>query len=211
MSHLLQLNFYKRPPLYERPHFWRTVQRPPLYSSQFLLFPRPLRKGFNCNCNITSGNTVRFLYSLFCFLKSLHFTSFSHPSHKNDQGSFHLSPSLANINFFPSAFQDQEWRLLHQAFRSRDPSDKCPARRSGLNCMNLAFATTFIFDVLWTPLKFFSLVSWPFFDFPDLYNTHVHSLIKCIDSVWSCCYFRKGKVRCNPFLNCFGFSVSFLP
>ena len=128
-----------------------------------------VEEGFNCNCNITSENTVRFLYSLFCFLKSLHFTSFSHP---------HLSPSLVNIHFFPSAFQDQGWRLLHQAFRSRDTSDKCPARRSGLNCMNLAFATTFTFDVLWTPLKFFSLVSWPFFDFPDLYNTHLQSLIK---------------------------------
>ena len=159
-----------------------------------------VEEGFNCNCNITSENTVRLLYSLFRFLKGLHFTSFSHPSYKNHQGSFHLLPSLVNIHFFPSAFQDQEWRLLHQAFRSRDPSDKCPARRSGLNCMNLAFATTFIFDVLWTRLKFFSLVSWPFFDFPDLYNTHVHSLIKCIDSVWNCCYFRKGKVRCNPFL-----------
>ena len=157
-----------------------------------------VEEGFNCNCNITSENTVRFLYSLFCSLKGLHFTSFSHPSHKNHQGSFHLSPSLVNIHFFPSAFQDQGWRLLHQVFRSRDPSDKCPARRSGLNCMNLAFATTFIFDVLWTPLKFFSLVSWPFFDFPDLYNTHVHSLIKCIDSVWSCCY--SEKVKCAVIL-----------
>ena len=193
------------------PHFWGTVHNwhlfPPLYNGHFFTaatlissIPKVVKESFNCNCNITSENTVRLLYSLFCFLKRLHFTSFSHPSHKNHQGSFHLSPSLANINFFPSAFQDQEWRLLHQAFRSRDPSDKCPARRSGLNCMNLAFATTFIFDVLWTRLKFFSLVSWPFFDFPDLYNTHVHSLIKCIDSVWTCCYFRKGKVRCNPFL-----------
>ena len=59
-----------------------------------------VEEGFNCNCNITSENTVRFLYSLFCFLKSLHFTSFSHPSHKNHQGSFHLSPSLVNIIFF---------------------------------------------------------------------------------------------------------------
>ena len=59
-----------------------------------------VEEGFNCNCNITSENTVRFLYSLFCFLKGLHFTSFSHPSHKNHQGSFHLSPSLVNINFF---------------------------------------------------------------------------------------------------------------
>ena len=60
-------------------------------------------EGFNCNCNIrhiTSENTVRLLYSLFCFLKRLHFTSFSHPSHKNHQGSFHLSPSLVNIIFF---------------------------------------------------------------------------------------------------------------
>ena len=210
MSHLLQLNFYKRPPLYERPHFLRTVQRPPLYSSCFLLFPRwPLRRV----STLIMQYNIREYCTPFIFSLSfgLHFTSFSHPSYKNHQGSFHLSPSLVNIHFFPSAFQDQEWRLLHQAFRSRDPSDKCPARRSGLNCMNLAFATTFIFDVLWTRLKFFSLVSWPFFDFPDLYNTHVHSLIKCIDSVWSCCYFRKGKVRCNPFLNCFGFSVSFLP
>ena len=55
-----------------------------------------VEEGFNCNCNITSENTVRFLYSLFRFLKSLHFTSFSHPSHKNHQGSFHLSPSLVN-------------------------------------------------------------------------------------------------------------------
>ena len=30
--------------------------------------------------------------------------------------------------------------------------------------------------------------------------SHLQSLIKCIDSVWSCCYFRKSKVRCNPFL-----------
>ena len=67
-----------------------------------------VKEGFNCNCNITSENTVRFLHSLFCFLKGLHFTSFSHPSHKNHQGSFHLSPSLVNIHFFPSAFQDQE-------------------------------------------------------------------------------------------------------
>ena len=114
--------------------------------------------------------------------------------------------------YFPSAFQDQGWRLLHQAFRSRDTSDKCPARRSGLNCMNLAFATTFIFDVLWTRLKFFSLVSWPFLDFHDLNNTHVHSLIKCIDSVWSCCYLRKGKVLCNPFLKtALGFLSLFYP
>ena len=55
-----------------------------------------VEEGFNCNCNITSENTIRFLYSLFCFLKRLHFTSFSHPSHKNHQGSFHLSPSLVN-------------------------------------------------------------------------------------------------------------------
>ena len=138
-----------------------------------------VEEGFNCNCNITSENTVRLLYSLFCFLKGLHFTSFSNPSHKNHQGSFHLSPSLANINFFPSAFQDQEWRLLHQAFRSRDPSDKCPARMSGLNCMNLAFATTFTFlmfcELRW---NFFPLSVDLFFYFPDLYNTHVHSLIK---------------------------------
>ena len=59
-----------------------------------------VEEGFNFNCNKTSENTVRFLYSLFCFLKSLHFTSFSHPSHKNHQGSFHLSPSLVNIIFF---------------------------------------------------------------------------------------------------------------
>ena len=57
-------------------------------------------EGFNCNCNLTSENTVRLLYSLFCFLKGLHFTSFSHPSHKNHQGSYHLSPSLVNIHFF---------------------------------------------------------------------------------------------------------------
>lgn len=41
--------------------------------------PKAVEEGFNCNCNITSENTVRFLYSLFCFLKGLHFTSFSHP------------------------------------------------------------------------------------------------------------------------------------
>ena len=58
--------------------------------------PKAVEEGFNCNCNITSENTVRFLYSLFRFLKRLHFTSFSHPSHKNHQGSFHLSPSLVN-------------------------------------------------------------------------------------------------------------------
>ena len=62
--------------------------------------PKAFEEGFNCNCNITSENTVRFLYSLFRFLKGLHFTSFSHPSHKNHQGSFHLSPSLDNIHFF---------------------------------------------------------------------------------------------------------------
>ena len=67
-----------------------------------------VKEGFNCNCNLTSENTVRFLYSLFRFLKGLHFTSFSHPSHKNHRGSFHLSPSLVNIHFFPSTFQDQE-------------------------------------------------------------------------------------------------------
>ena len=62
--------------------------------------PKAVKEGFNCNCSITSENTVRFLYSLFRFLKGLHFTSFSHPSHKNHQGSFHLSPSLVNIIFF---------------------------------------------------------------------------------------------------------------
>ena len=55
---------------------------------------------FNFNYNITSENTVRLLYSLFRFLNGLHCTSFSHPSHKNHQGSFHLSPSPVNINFF---------------------------------------------------------------------------------------------------------------
>ena len=173
------------------PHFWGTVHNwhlfPPLYNGHLftaatLLSSIPkvaVKESFNCNCNITSENTVHLLYTLFRFLKGLHFSSFLYPSHRNHQWSFHLSPSLVNIHFFASAFQDQEWRLLHQAFRSRDTSDKCPARRSGLNCMNLAFATTFTFHVLWTPLKFFSLVSWPFFFyFPDLYNTHVHSLIK---------------------------------
>ena len=59
-----------------------------------------VEESFNFNYNITSENTIRLLYSLFCFLKSLHFTSFSHPPHKNHQGSFHLSPSLVNIIFF---------------------------------------------------------------------------------------------------------------
>ena len=62
--------------------------------------PKAVKEGFNCNCNITSENTVRLLYSLFCCLKRLHFTSFSHPSHKNHQGSFHLSPSLVNRKYY---------------------------------------------------------------------------------------------------------------
>ena len=59
-----------------------------------------VEESFNFNCNLTSENTVRLLYSLFRFLKGLHFTSFSHPSHKNHQGSFHLSPSLVNRKYY---------------------------------------------------------------------------------------------------------------
>ena len=29
--------------------------------------PKAVEEGFNCNCNLTSENTVRFLYSLFRF------------------------------------------------------------------------------------------------------------------------------------------------
>ena len=94
------------------PHFWGTVHNwhlfPPLYNGHLftaatLLSSIPkvaVKESFNCNCNITSENTVHLLYTLFRFLKGLHFSSFSHPSHKNHQGSFHLSPSLVNINFF---------------------------------------------------------------------------------------------------------------
>ena len=58
-----------------------------------------VEESFNFNYNITSENTIRLLYSLFRFLKGLHFSSFSHPSHKNHQGSFHLSPSLVNRKY----------------------------------------------------------------------------------------------------------------
>ena len=109
VSHLLQLNFYERPPLYKDHSFGgqsiidtlfylsttTTSLQQPLSS-----IPKAVGDGFNCNCNITSENTVRLLYSLFCSLKGLNFTSFSHPSHKNHQGSFHLSPNLDNRNFF---------------------------------------------------------------------------------------------------------------
>ena len=99
MSHLLQLNFYKRPPLYERPHFLRTVQRPPLYSSHFLLFPRwPLRRV----STLIMQYNIREYCTPFIFSLSfgLHFTSFSHPSYKNHQGSFHLSPTLVNRKYY---------------------------------------------------------------------------------------------------------------
>ena len=62
--------------------------------------------------------------------------------------------------------------------------------------------TGWILRLLLLSLLMFCEFRWNSFDFPYLDNTHVHSLIKCIDSnsVWSCCYFRKGKVRCNPLL-----------
>ena len=163
-------------------------------------------EGFNCNCNITSENTVRFLYSLFCFLKGLHFTSFSHPSHKNHQGSFHLSPSLVNRKYYiflaPSKIKGDAY--------STKPSGHVTLLTSVL--LGGLALTAWIWRLLLLSLLMFCELRWNSFDFPYLYNTHVHSLIKCIDSVWSCCYFRKGKMRCNPFLRtALGFLSLFYP
>ena len=67
-------------------------------------------ESFNFNYTISYQKILHAFYILLNFVSLRAYISvLSHtlPT-KNHQGSFHLSPSLVNIHFFPSAFQDQE-------------------------------------------------------------------------------------------------------